>query len=992
MKSLFNRRSVLRSLVLSFALGAFGVSAGAMAATKTSGGIYGEAQPNATIIATNAATGLTRQATANADGHFSFASLPPGTYTVQEQQNGNVIATRTTGVQIATSSHISFTAATQQLGTIQVVGGAINPIDVTNSGNSLVLSSSQVSKLPVSRNISSVALLAPNTTIGTPGFGNLVSFAGATVAENAYFVNGLNITDIRNFQNFAAPPFEADAQFQIKSGGFDASFGGALGGVINVVTKSGTNEFHAGANIYWVPEGLAKSSPDVIYSDHGAFSYYSRNTTSYHAYSPDLRANIYGSGPIVKDHLFFYALYQHRENSGYTLTSTQYHYDDTSSPQGLIKLDWQINDENLLELTAFSTKNERTVDYWNLNLPNTLSTWHTGKPFARATIHSGAEAYIGKYTWTPTADFNISALWGYVLFDHNNTSTAGSCPYTYDFSIGGPGRIGCWTTYSIQPASDDDHDSRHQARIDGEWQIGSHDVTFGYDMQKFFTENFSGYTGGNWWIYYSVPGTGPFAGTVNGVDAGPYNTYVSKRVFQNGGMFTTKRQTWYLQDNWHIGNFYFRYGLRSTSYTNLNAQGGTFLDINNKLQPRLGLSWDVFGDSSLKLYANAGRYYIPVASNTNVRLASSELDYTYYYGVTPVNGKLYDSTGTPLDLGAQLGPKQVTSDGTVPAAATVVVKNLDPMYQDEYILGAQYRIGDTQWSIGLRAIRRDLKAGMDDLCEFNGAIDYLAKKYPDQADKAFMLDNFPTCLLLNPGEDAEITTKLNANADLATYDVPASALGLPKATRYYNAVSLLFDRAFDGTWFLHGSLTWAHTYGTEPGYVLPTIVQTDAGLTETFDHPWEEVGAYGNLPTDHRWTFKLYTGYQLTPEWQFGVNSYIQSGRPENCYGYYPDSSVPAWSNYADIAFACGGKFVPRGSVGRTDRIVKFDLSLHYMPEWAPGLTFGMAIINAFDFQGAITVNDHYPQSPGVRSPTYLLPKDFQTPRYVRFSLEYDFL
>ncbi|HET7369797.1 MAG TPA: carboxypeptidase regulatory-like domain-containing protein [Gammaproteobacteria bacterium] len=967
-----------------------------MAANRTAGGIYGEAQPGATIVVTNEDTGLTRQASANDDGRFSFVSLPTGRYTVQQMVNGNVTATRTIGVQIATSSHVSFVNAAQQLGTIEVVGGAVNPIDVTTSGASLVLTDTQVEQLPVPRDVNAVALLAPHTSIGDPGYGNLVSFGGASQGENAYFLNGLNITDIRNFLSYAQPPFEAISQFQIKAGGFDASFGGALGGVVNVVTKSGTNTFHAGANIFWAPPGLHANSPNVIFrSDDGTFAYQLRNAEdTYFLSTPDTRINVYGSGPIVEDHLFFYALYQRRENSGQDVTSNQYQYNDESAPYGLLKLDWQINSENLLEFTAMSTEREREREFWHLAQPESRSTWHPGEPFATETRHRGSRAFIGKYTWTPTQDFSISALWGYVTFDHNtDSSSAMECPYSIDYTTGAPHGVGCYTTWNAQGANSDDHDARHQTRIDGQWQIGSHDITFGVDYQKFFTESFSTYSGGNRYNYHEVPQKGDFAGTVNGVDAGPYDYYVGYRYIENGGTFTTKRQTWYLQDNWKIGDFYFRYGLRSTSYTNLNAIGGTFLDINNKLQPRLGLSWDVFGDSSFKLYANAGRYYIPVASNTNVRLASSEFDYTIYYGLTPgPNGNLFDEQGKPINLGEQLGPKQVTSNGGIPPADTVVVKNLEPMYSDEYILGGTYRVGRTQWSVGLQLLHSELKAAMDDFCEFAGTIDWLARQYPKKADKAFMSENFPTCLLLNPGNDAKITTKLNADADPETFTVPADVIGLPKATRYHNAVSVLFNRAFDGTWFLKGSLTWSHTYGTEPGYLLPVINQADAGLTQSFDHTWTQVGGYGNLPTDHRWTFKTYVAYQFAPEWRFGVNTYIQSGRPISCYGYYPDNSVPGWANYGAFSHYCGGELVTRGSVGRTDRLVRLDLSLHYMPDWAPGLRFGMSVFNAFNFQSALTVNEVAETSAGVIGPTYLLPNAYQTPRYFRFSVEYDFL
>src|SRR6185312_16251288 len=101
----------------------------------------------------------------------------------------------------------------------------------------------QIAKIPVPRDITDVALLAPGTVRGDAAFGNLASFGGASVAENAYFVNGFNITDSFKGLQFAAIPFQAIAQQQVKTGGYGAEFGRALGGVVNIVTKRGTNEF-----------------------------------------------------------------------------------------------------------------------------------------------------------------------------------------------------------------------------------------------------------------------------------------------------------------------------------------------------------------------------------------------------------------------------------------------------------------------------------------------------------------------------------------------------------------------------------------------------------------------------------------------------------------------------------------------------------------------------------------------------------------------------
>ena len=133
------------------------------------------------------------------------------------------------------------------LGTLTVVGSsAINPIDVSSMESATILTAEQIANIPVARDTTSVALLAPGTVRGDAAFGNLASFGGSSVAENPYYVNGFNITNAFNNLAFAQIPFEAIAEQQVKTGGYGAEFGRSTGGVINLITSRGTNDFPAG--------------------------------------------------------------------------------------------------------------------------------------------------------------------------------------------------------------------------------------------------------------------------------------------------------------------------------------------------------------------------------------------------------------------------------------------------------------------------------------------------------------------------------------------------------------------------------------------------------------------------------------------------------------------------------------------------------------------------------------------------------------------------
>ena len=122
---------------------------------------------------------------------------------------------------------------------------------------------------------------------------------------------------------------------------------------------------------------------------------------------------------------------------------------------------------------------------------------------------------------------------------------------------------------------------------------------------------------------YVIPGTA-------GVD--PAVQVIQYRSFVNGGSFKTINSAWYLQDAMQVTkDLVVTAGIRNESFTNKNADGVPFIKVNNTWAPRFGAAWDVNGDAKLKVYGNAGRYYIPVYANTNVRLSGRENDYTEWY-------------------------------------------------------------------------------------------------------------------------------------------------------------------------------------------------------------------------------------------------------------------------------------------------------------------------------------------------------------------------
>ena len=218
----------------------------------------------------------------------------------------------------------------------------------------------QIDELPVARDVTNVALLAPGTVKGDTGLGNLASFGGASVAENGYYINGFDVTNIRNFVSFADMPFDAIGEQQVKTGGYGAEFGRSLGGVISIVTKRGTNEWKGGASVYWAPEWAPEHGKDVLQprsgvigTDNDRFQYRSDDEQS-----DNLTYNIYGGGPLIKDACSSSASSRARSASTTSTRATTSEHREYNDPSGLIKLDWNITDDHIFELTGIWNKDD----------------------------------------------------------------------------------------------------------------------------------------------------------------------------------------------------------------------------------------------------------------------------------------------------------------------------------------------------------------------------------------------------------------------------------------------------------------------------------------------------------------------------------------------------------------------------------------------------------------------------------------------------------
>lgn len=1001
------------TLAISLGLGLGLVSMGTMA-QSTTGSVFGRAAPGAdtTVVIKNVNTGQALSTSVDSAGRYRFSSLPAGTYSVTLRQGGADVATRDNiAVNIAGGTEVSFAGGdVTALDAVSVSASALPAIDVSAVDTKTVFTSEQLAKLPMARNVNAAALLAPGVVGGDSRYGNVVSFGGSSASENAYYINGYAVTNPLTNLGSTTLPFDAIDQMQVITGGYGADYGRSTGGVVNIATKRGSNVWNAGAAFYWTPSGLRGTPRNIYYTDVGSATdgkYYQYRARNLNWQST---SGVYIGGPLIKDKLFLYASGEFTRDEGQAvqarptaLTSVGKTETVSQTPRWLVKLDWNITDNHILEFTGLSDKQGRDVDYYTK-----YSVYDSSRPEGNVEksggyrYKDGGELYIGKYTGYITDNLTVTALYGTQKQLHY------AVPFGYDpTQISVTDSRGAATTVpNRQPYGQldwaDANDETKGGRLDIEYRLGDHNFRVGYDRQEAVSKAGEGPSGpGYRWIYYNtgepnnpIPASGGAAGP------GGNGDYVVKYVYANGGVFKVVQESQYLEDTWQINDRWMaKIGIRNEQFSNYNSDGVVYVKQRHQLAPRLGISWDVNGDSSLKVFANAGRYHLSMPNNVALRGAAGSTYTTEYFGFAgwdPVTG--VPNGLTPLGK----GPYSANNEyGQAPDPRTVAAKGLKSHYQDEYILGMEKQLS-SNLNVGAKLTYRDLKSAIDDICDPRAAIKWAQANNIDPFLDGGIADSLNNCRLFNPGQGNTFELE-DGNGGFVTIPLTAKELGFPALKRRYMALDLYVEYPFDGKWYGKLDYTFSRNYGNAEGQLLSDVGQGDVSQTMLWDHVELMEGANGPLPNDRPHQLKGYGFYQMTPEWRFGATAVATSGRPKNCTGIYPEDFGYADPREDDgfsyMAYGgpyyhfCNKEISPRGSAGRMPWNYRLDLNVAYQPSFADSrLELKLDVFNVFNRQSVQNIVEYYELGGfGNRYNQSNRPISFSQPRYFRFSAKYDF-
>lgn len=1024
------------SLGVPLAIGAAGVMAtatDALAQDYTTGALRGrvadengEPVAGAQVTIRSQAQGFVRNTTTNSQGEFTLQVLPTGQYTASITAPGySPTESRDLRVEAGGANVYAFDLVSGG-GDEIVVTAARAQLSFNETTTGIQLNVQELAeRVPVGQNVLSLALLAPTAVQGgagslNAGFASQPTFGGSSVAENAFFVNGLNITNFDNYFGASLVPFEFYDSVEVKTGGYPAEFGRATGGVVNATTRSGSNDFTFRLSGNYDSPDWHETAP--------------RTTIDANEFDRNERLTYTGEigGPIIRDHLFFYVMAQGRDitNEFATIAGT-FNVDETDSPFYAAKVDFNITDNHRIEGTWFDTTRETIRSTYSFT-PAVGSGGTVGGFLSNTVFNDGGQSWVTRYTGSFTDWFTLSAAYG-VNEDNEDTVPGLNEPVITDVRNA--------TTVSDNTTGNQDVTGRERIfyRVDADFffdLMGEHHMRVGWDREDLTLSHITSRAGAG-----TLGSPTGWSGVYNEGGAGdPYGQaddqmYLAITHFESGGEFEQQNQAYYIQDSWDIlDNLTINLGVRMDQFNVETAAGIPFIEFDEEIGPRLGFSWDPANDGANRVYGSYGRYFLPIAANTAYRMGASELFFTEFFQVsnqgTPANPTDdYDGQGLPVGgLGAQIlfagasncpaggiGPAgaagcEVTGDGSVRNPASLISQTLESTYEDEYQLGWEHRF-DNDWTIGLSGMWRSLGRVSEDAALDAAILEWCADNGVPNCEDVWT--GFHQYVVINPGADAIITLDDAANLtgeNGTVIALSAEDMGYPSAQRDYYAVTLDFERPWDGQWMLQGSYTLSLSEGNFEGQAKSDVGQDDVGITQDFDQPGLVDNSYGLLPNHRAHQFKVFGAYALTENLTIGSNVVVQSGRNFGCLGRHPTDGFAAL--YGASSWFCrpevfgqpaGPKLsTDRGSVSQADWLTTVDLSLRYaLPEAVPGdLTLRLDVFNVFNADTAVAIEERGEAANGsVRvlnaanggGPAYGFPTAFQAPRLVRVGFAWEF-
>ena len=863
----------------------------------------GQTLPGVTIEATNPKMVGKANSLTDTSGVYRLLALPSGIYRITFTLQGFNSVVRD-GIVLSLGQTLTVDIS-MEVGAIEeavTVIGEAPLIDVKSAAKGMTMNKETFESLPKGRNFDTLVSVIPG--VRNEKYLGGISVDGASGSENSYYIDGMNTNDMFSGLNNQGAAFEFVEEVQIKASGYQAEFGGAMGGVINVITRSGGNEYHGALIGYYSGSALMTKERDTL-----RLNPFDATKAEYVNYQ-----DLYGKdkvhqyevgfnlgGYIFKDKVWFFASFlpafqettRHVEWIPEGIAPGGDYSRDYTWWNGAAKITAQ-----LIEGLRFSGNFISNFSKYRGDLPprdgssDPDKEWSKfGFDYPNLSASLSADYVLGN-------NFIASLRGGYFHTNTTNQQVTASGPRYY-FQKSDPGSQR--TTNSMFPEI-----PSSLVKPIGWSNMGSRDLrTMKKQIRDRASVNFDltyyidlagehAWKAGVQWVRIEedVDNTAGYEEILLGWDK-PFVLHATGEVFQGkyghytvrGGNYpygtfaNPKSQSWtvYLQDSWtphFLGKkLTLNLGVRLEkedipSFSNLPEfqYPPIQFGFGDKIAPRIGFVYDVFGDATTKIFGSYGLYYDVM----KLGVANS-----YFGGFSKWNEfyTLDDWDFYQIGNGNYPGTYITTYNMRIPGFDTVD-PDIKPTSQREISLGVEHKLMENI-SVSLRVVQKHLRYTIEDI----GVLTPEGEWYS----------------IANPGYG---------------YSLPKSQGGLfedkfppcPKAKREYWGVNLSLDKRFSDKWLAGFSYTWSRLWGNysglassdEWGRTSPNHDRSWDLWFMLFDKNLKEIE--GILGTDRPHQFKIYGSYAFDFGLTVGIVANGMSGIPvsrelecEVDDGYFPD-------------------------------------------------------------------------------------------------------
>jgi TonB dependent receptor/Carboxypeptidase regulatory-like domain/TonB-dependent Receptor Plug Domain len=887
----------------------------------------GAVMPGVTVDARSPNMAGMQSTTTDAAGTYRFPALPPGRYeltaTLQGFQPAKASDVR---LELGQIIKIDLTlAAGTVTETVQVK--AESPlIDVKQNAAGGNVQSETIDRIPKGRDFAGLLTSIPAVTNESRNRG--IQIDGASGADNRFLIDGVDTTNLLNGTSGKglAPDFVKEVQ--VKASGYAAEYRASLGGVISAITKSGSNDYHGSAGIYFTSDNLQGDVRQTLRlnpSNQNVSEYVTTPPDDY--VSPEPIFDL--GGPVLRDRLWFYAGYDPSWTKRTRTVTFNNNTSGTFSQKPISNIvNYNVTGQISKSLRGrFAVSNQR--DKGGYALPNSGPGGRsTSNPALFPSVirrDSSNDSYSGVLDWVVDnrTYVNITTT-RFKTGQHDVGQFSTALRHTFQASNFQfpeiPAALQQQSGFADNPSSTQfvrGNLSRFNFNADvtryGTWR-GQHTLKGGLQVERIRDDTLSGEQAATVQLFWDSS----YATNDGRRVRGTYGYYDVVRFFTQGDIHSNNVGL-FVQDAWTLNSkLTLNLGIRAEnedvpSYRAENP--GVHFNFADKIAPRAGFAYDLHGNSQWKLYGSWGVFYDLMKLTIGRVMFGGDKWVNYYYTMDTFDwpsiscGDGAPGSGCPGTFIQAFDFRPVANNPN----HQLVDPDLKPARSQEFTLGIDHELSRTM-SLGARYAHKWVDYAIEAVCNFT----------PSGEED---------CGVNNPGFGSE----------LGVYPLGRNNPAQPPAKRDYYGIEVRLRKRLANRWSADVSYLYSYLRGNWSGIASSDeavgSLQPNSGrafnlLYYSFDAQGNPT--FGRLGTDRPHQFKLQGTYDLPWGTLVGVNAIVESGIPK--------STIASQKNINFFPFG-------RGNLGRTPNYSQVDLLLQqeFRLLGRTRATIGVNAINVFD-------------------------------------------